>query len=366
MVELLHEAGGGGIGDVPEGDQHLRRAGVHKRPGEADHPLTAHDLPQAGLAGGEHHQLRMEPQVEDLAHLQKTVFPMVVVEGHHQPGIGRFALVDQPVGGKVHVAVIAQCRVILDILLAGFAAGKNPGLVFSKALGNSLHLGAGVGQAVDLAAEAAQVRRAGDVAQHQLIRDGAAHLIISIRALCCMIIAEDRIAITQKHSRRRFGFPRLAQAQQHCRRRSVTQGFILDQVGEVVIKIRSKGELLLHLLGNQYVKRQVVEDAVGGNHQLVPRPDERFGRFDQHAVKLVGATGEHLEGELPRMQQHAAEKGHRFIDLPARRQCIDPEIIGGDGKEIGTAVPQHIAQEGGLIVQEVGLHRFHPGRLGIF
>ena len=55
MVELLHEAGGGGIGDVPEGDQHLRRAGVHKRPGEADHPLTAHDLPQAGLAGGEHH-----------------------------------------------------------------------------------------------------------------------------------------------------------------------------------------------------------------------------------------------------------------------------------------------------------------------
>src|ERR1044072_2708658 len=58
-VEALHQLGRGRVLDAPEAGQHGARSRVLKSPGEPDHPLAAADLTEPGLAGREHHQIRV-------------------------------------------------------------------------------------------------------------------------------------------------------------------------------------------------------------------------------------------------------------------------------------------------------------------
>lgn len=59
-IEFLHEPRGGEIVNLPKADYDTAGAGVEKRPGQPDHALAAHELPETALARREHHQVGIE------------------------------------------------------------------------------------------------------------------------------------------------------------------------------------------------------------------------------------------------------------------------------------------------------------------
>lgn len=73
-VEVLHEAGGGDVGNLPErGDDGAAPANwkARTRPTRPSPPIS---LPSPGVAGREGDQVRVEPQlVEDLSGLEQVV-----------------------------------------------------------------------------------------------------------------------------------------------------------------------------------------------------------------------------------------------------------------------------------------------------
>lgn len=73
-VEADHELGRGPVGDAPERRDHRSSPGVLERPGQAYQALAPQLLAQARLAGGEDHEVGVDPHaLEDLPHLEQAV-----------------------------------------------------------------------------------------------------------------------------------------------------------------------------------------------------------------------------------------------------------------------------------------------------
>jgi hypothetical protein len=59
FIHLYHKLGCGVVSRRLQGHPHAVAAGHQKRPGKPHHTVTAHNLPQAGLAGRHVHKLCM-------------------------------------------------------------------------------------------------------------------------------------------------------------------------------------------------------------------------------------------------------------------------------------------------------------------
>jgi hypothetical protein len=64
-VELGHEAGGGGVGDGPEGDEDAGDSGGNERSRQPNYPIPG-EFALAGVAGTEDDEVGFEFEVEDV------------------------------------------------------------------------------------------------------------------------------------------------------------------------------------------------------------------------------------------------------------------------------------------------------------
>jgi hypothetical protein len=110
-VERLHELHSGLRRDLPEADDHAAGARVEEGPREVRDAFALHQLPSAGGAGREHHQISIEPEPQHLAQRKEPVVAAAVLHlAQDQEGFPDAAHRSRQVSvrGEMEIAVLPQ------------------------------------------------------------------------------------------------------------------------------------------------------------------------------------------------------------------------------------------------------------------
>src|SRR5207244_1567990 len=98
LVEDFHEVGGSVVVDLPQTHHDARGTSIKKSPRKPDHALALDQCSQSGLAGGEHYQIGVQLQIENLVRPQNAVFVSRIFQRQNHPGPGRDLLVQHRMG----------------------------------------------------------------------------------------------------------------------------------------------------------------------------------------------------------------------------------------------------------------------------